>query len=414
MADSNWSALLEGTLADQALTSIREIADGLKTSHSIPGVSFAGGLAGVALFYGYASVALNDESLADTSRKYLDRAVQLAGEDSIPFGFFDGLAGLAWTMQHLQSLLTGEVETDLTEEADEILAQAVRVVPWDGHFDLVYGLTGIGVYALDHPNEVVARELIEQVIRRLRELALLHDAGISWRTPSNLMRSLPLREKYPEGCQDLGVAHGTPGVLGFLARAVQADLAPAGTLDLLEDGLRWLLAQRRPDDGGSAFGGYADPEPLSCRSAWCYGDPGVALILLTLGRTLARKDLENLAVEILGKDTERPEADARATGPSLCHGAGGLAHLYNCFYQATGEEEVARSARRWFERALAMRRPGEGIAGFLNWWPQVGEWHAETGLLTGVAGIGLTLLAATCPVQPSWGRPLLIDIQGGK
>ena len=405
----SWSPLLKGAAAEQALESVREIAAALRDPGlHIPGLSYAGGFAGVALFYGHAAVALEDKRLADTAWMFLDRAVQTAGEESFSLGLFDGLAGLAWTMQHLQVLLTGNAGADLTEEADEILSQVVRVSPWTRHFDLVYGLTGMGVYALDHPDESIARDLIGQVVERLRELAVHHESGISWRTPAELIQAPVLREKYPNGCEDLGVAHGASGVLGFLARAVRAGLAPAGTLELLEEGIRWLLSRRRPDDGGSAFGAYSDPDSVSCRSAWCYGDPGVALQLLAASRTLHRADLQRLATEILVRDTKRPEEDTLADGPNLCHGAAGLVHLYNFFYQASGERTVARAARRWFERTLAMRKPGEWIAGYANWWPQEREWHAEPGFLTGAAGIGLALLAAASPAEPSWGRPMLM------
>src|SRR5436309_417753 len=126
-----WSPLLKGPVADQALESVREIAEALRQPEQhIPGPSYAGGLAGVALFYGHAAVALEDKSLADPAWMFLDRAMQLAEEESLPVGFFAGLTGLAWTLQHLQSLLTGAVRADLTEEADDILSQVVRVSPW--------------------------------------------------------------------------------------------------------------------------------------------------------------------------------------------------------------------------------------------------------------------------------------------
>jgi len=405
----SWSPLLSGVAAEQALESVREIAEALRDPGlHIAELSYAGGLAGVALFFCHAAIGLEDKRLTDTAWMFLDRAVQAAGEESFPLGFFDGLAGLAWTMQHLQALLNPNPEADLTEEADEILSQVVRVSPWPRHFDLVYGLTGIGVYALDHPDERMARDLIGQVVERLWELAVHHDSGISWRTPTELLLAPVLREKYPSGCEDLGVAHGASGVLGFLARAVRTGLAPASALELLDSGVRWLLTQQRPDDGGSAFGAYSDPAPQSCRSAWCYGDPGVALQLLAASRTLDRADLERLAIQILVRDSQRPEEDTLASGPSLCHGAAGLGHLYNFFYQTCGERTVARAARRWFERTLAMRKPGEGIAGYANWWPQEREWHAEPGFLTGAAGVGLALLAAASPGEPSWGRPMLL------
>jgi hypothetical protein len=37
-------------------------------------------------------------------------------------------------------------------------------------------------------------------------------------------------------------------------------------------------------------------------------------------------------------------------------------------------------------------------------------WRAEPGLLTGTAGVGLALLAATTPIEPAWDRALLVAI----
>jgi hypothetical protein len=82
-------------------------------------------------------------------------------------------------------------------------------------------------------------------------------------------------------------------------------------------------------------------------------------------------------------------------------------------YQATGDSGLAEAARFWFERALAMRQPGRGIGGYEAWAPAEDRdmtWVAEAGLLTGAAGIGLALLAATTPIEPAWDRMLLVAI----
>jgi hypothetical protein len=78
-------------------------------------------------------------------------------------------------------------------------------------------------------------------------------------------------------------------------------------------------------------------------------------------------------------------------------------------FQATGEPRLAEAARSWFERTLAMRRPGRGIGGFEAWQP--GEARsADPGLLTGATGIALALLAATTNIEPLWDRMLLASI----
>ncbi len=51
----------------------------------------------------------------------------------------------------------------------------------------------------------------------------------------------------------------------------------------------------------------------------------------------------------------------------LCHGAAGVAHIYNRFWQWTGDDLFGAAARRWFAEVLAMRRPDSGIAGFRSY-----------------------------------------------
>jgi class I lanthipeptide synthase len=41
-------------------------------------------------------------------------------------------------------------------------------------------------------------------------------------------------------------------------------------------------------------------------------------------------------------------------------------------------------------------------------------WRGTPGLLTGAAGVGLALLAAATPVEPSWDRMLLVALPPGE
>ena len=76
---------------------------------------------------------------------------------------------------------------------------------------------------------------------------------------------------------------------------------------------------------------------------------------------------------------------------NLCHGAVGLAHLYNRFYQASGEPVLRDAARAWFARTLAMPRA------------------AQIDLLDGAIGVGLALYAAISTTEPGWDRILLCE-----
>jgi lantibiotic modifying enzyme len=357
------------------------------------------------LFHGYLAAANGDERSRESAEARLAKAVEHAGEGSLSASFFTGLAGIAWTNQHLEELLTGGAMANLNEEIDAALDDLLRTSPWPWAYDLTYGLAGAGCYAVDHPNREIARCLIDLIVDRLDELAQESAEGLAWWTSPTLM-ARQAAERFPDGHFDTGVAHGIPGVIGMLGRVCAAGLATAKSQRLLSSAVAWLLANRRPDDGGSTFGRYVTGfEKHNCRSAWCYGDPGIAAALLSASRATGELSWEHEAIAVALKDCARPRPDMEVVDATLCHGAAGLGHLYNRMYQATGEETFARVARDWFEAVLNMREPGEG---YEAWWPSEGTWARASGLLDGVAGIGLALIAATSSLEPRWDRPLLL------
>jgi hypothetical protein len=98
----------------------------------------------------------------------------------------------------------------------------------------------------------------------------------------------------------------------------------------------------------------------------------------------------------------------------LCHGAAGLAHIYNRAWQATGDGFFAEAARAWLGRALAMRQEIEGAPhGFTAFLPgRDGKlaWMPDAALLTGAGGVALALMAAATAVEPCWDRILLVSL----
>lgn len=405
-----WRPILDGALAKRAKTVVDELAATLAAaSPQTVDPSYAG-RAGIALFLGYRAAVFDDEAAHEAVAHQLERACEEVDEET-PWSFFDGLSGLAWSGQHLDRLLSGESDPDATADVDEGLMRLLATRPWPGHLDLVYGLTGLGCYAVDHPNRSRARQLFDLVIERLDELTPTdHRGHRTWRTPPRLAPP-DLASRYPDGFFNLGVAHGVAGTIGMLAQACALDdLVDERPRELLQGAVRWLLTHRRPADGGSIFTTYlagADDRGASARSAWCYGDPGVAAVLLGAARVLGQDELKEEALAIAHHAALRPPEESGVIDACLCHGAAGLGHLFNRLYQATGAEPLAGAARYWLQRTLDLRRPGEGVGGYASWWPREKAWKAAPGLLDGTAGVGLALLAAISEQESNWDRPLL-------
>ncbi|HYL06388.1 MAG TPA: lanthionine synthetase LanC family protein, partial [Thermoanaerobaculia bacterium] len=123
-----------------------------------------------------------------------------------------------------------------------------------------------------------------------------------------------------------------------------------------------------------------------------------------------------VAVDLALASAERPIATSGVRDAGLCHGSAGLAHLFNRCYQATGEPRLAEASRRWFEHALDFQLPGQGFAGYRAFWFQPdtleGSWRDEAGMLEGVAGIGLALLAGLGDFEPAWDRVMMLSAAG--
>ncbi len=344
-----------------------------------------------------------------------DGVVETLPRTSLEPWLLKGFTGVAWLHRHLADL--GLIPAGGTGEVDRALLRLLGR-RMEGHFDLLYGLVGLGIYGLAASPDPAGREIVARVVDQLDRQAERAGGRVTWRT-------LPDEIAFTRnGSYSLGMAHGVPGVIGLLARAHEAGVARRRTGALLEGSVAWLLGHRLPSGSRSAFAAWTFPGhvPEPSRAAWCYGDPGVAAALYRAGRALERQDWTRAAVDLMRRTSLRPPSSAGIRDATLCHGAVGLAHQLNRFWQATGDPRFAAAARRWYRRALDYRRRGRGVAGFERFGmlhavaePTRGEgrarWSADPGLLTGAAGIGLALLAAASPIEPRWDRLLLLDLR---
>ncbi len=418
-AQRAWLPLLEGEPARRSLREAREIADALRRRITVPppGAHFSlgGGDAGIALFFAYLAEAFPGEGYEDTALELLERAIDGMGRFESWPALYSGFPGVAWVVEHLQGRLLDPAEGDPCEGVAVSLQSYLDRSPWRDDFDLIRGLVGLGVFALERRPRSAGERCLELAVARLGEICERGPQGFAWRSaPEHLVPEL--RATSPEGHYNLGVAHGLPGVIALLGQAHAAGVAQDDARSLLAGAVDWLLAQEQPPGAGSLYPYSVDPgggESKPTRLAWCYGDLGIAAALLVAARSAGVPAWEQRALAIARAAAARPVEASGVVDIGLCHGAAGAAHLFNRLYRASGEPVFAEAARFWLEKALDMRRDDEGIAGFLAYVPDDrGEmgWREDPGFLTGAAGLGLALLAAATPIDPAWDRVLLVAI----
>jgi lantibiotic modifying enzyme len=416
-----WPPLLEGIWRERALEAVHAIAHALHAgrpaaAHQDAAVdpSLGGGAAGLALLFAYLAevrAIAEDEAAA---RHWLGQALRAVSEVEVPASLYGGLTGVAWVAAHLGERFPELATLAIQDEIDEVLLEHLSRSPWPDTYDLISGLVGFGVYALERgPQAATAVACLERVIDRLAETAERRPEGIAWESRSEWLPP-DVREERPPRYYDLGLAHGIPGVIALLGSACAAGVATDKARPLLDGAARWLMV-RRAMVGTDGFPYHVAPGSPSepARLAWCYGDPGVAAALLLAARCVGEPSWERAALAVARRAAERPPDEAGVVDASLCHGAAGLGHLFNRMYQATGEPRLRKAAQFWFQRTLEMRHPDRGIAGFAAWGggrKDSPDWTDDPGLLTGAAGIALALLAAVTPIEPAWDRVLLVSI----
>jgi lantibiotic modifying enzyme len=409
-----WRPILAGEIKDQALAAVGEIVAALPdpTSAEISNASLSGGSAGLAILCAYLSRAALDDDV--NAPQFLAHAVNAVSAQPMDASLFGGFTGIAWAAAHLQGQLL-DPEDDCNEGIDEALKAYLERSPWHDDYDLIVGLVGMGVYAIERLPRAPAVACLEHVVERLDELAERSVNGVTWLSPPEFLPEWQ-RTLCPNGYYNLGLAHGVPGVIALLGQACASGVAPQRARPLLDDAVAWLLQQRLTDSKESSFSSWTAPgiKRDECRLAWCYGDAGVAAALLVAARCVNEAEWEREALAIARRAAARKPESAGVKDAGLCHGSAGLGHIFNRLFQATSEASFRETARYWFEQTLELRRPGQGIAGFSAHRAasddQEEYWKDEVGILEGAAGIALALLAAATHIEPAWDRMLLVSI----
>ena len=340
----------------------------------------------------------------DVALDSLAKGVAMFTREPTQAALFGGAAGLGWCLAHVGG---DETADRVCAAIDQVLAR--RVAAWDGDYDLIAGLAGIGVYALARGE--VGVPLATSIVERLAHLALPRRGGLAWHTPPERLAPWQ-RTGAPRGVWNLGLSHGAAGVIALLARLVAIPRAR----ELLEHAMIFQRSIEGPLDArypAWLIGGPDEPEhagATSSRLAWCYNDLGVAFAILAAGRATNNPawcaDALALARDCAGRTGDRAKLD----DAGLCHGYFGAAHLFQRLHHATGEVCFADAARRWLAHGLATRddRPVAGFPRKLGEAPD--DWMADASLLTGAAGVALALHAMITSVEPGWDQLLLIDL----
>lgn len=353
--------------------------------------SLAGGAVGIALLHIERAVSGHgDEALAHRWIRAAASEPISTGRNSDPFHGTPALAFMLHTARPLGCYRRAYAR--LTEATMAIVRQRLaaaharidRREPLPMYeFDLVHGLTGLGLYLLHaHPDHSLSKEVVGYLIRITEPLG--DDTGKPpWWLPSNLA-GVP-HPDFPEGHGNIGTAHGISAVIALLAYAILHGHDTPAANDALAALTRWTDAHRQHDTG-VWWPPHVTPrtDPIRHRPSWCYGTAGTARAQQLAG--IAQKDAsrqqhaEEAMLAVLTDMTQRDRLD----GIGLCHGRAGL--LQSACRMAAASSDQSRAEQL---KALVPRLADE-LAGQLT-----ADEHNVPELMDGTAGAALALHTAT-------------------
>lgn len=351
------------------------------------------GLAGVALAQRALETVFPARGHIVLAQHALERTLARVGRAPLGEGL-SGLVGVGWVVARLAGS-----EAEVCTVFDDAFEADLSRRAWRRPYDLINGIVGYGVYGLQRLPRPSGRRIIDRVVHLLERLAVPQRLGIAWWSdPGWLPRD---ERRRPNLDWNLGMAHGVPGVVAFLARVVASDVdVGTGTRAraLLREAAAWILSTELPPEAGGRFtDALANGLPgAPTRLAWCYGDAGVASSLFSAARAVGDQALESEGLRIARHAATRSESTADVFDAGVCHGALGLSHVFRRLFVRTGDAVLLDASLRWLERGLSMRSETRGFGGFLAHRgvdrTSRGAWP-DPSLLGGASGIAVVLSA---------------------
>jgi hypothetical protein len=423
MQSLDWEPILPERLAAQAKAAIgggaAEVSDWYLDNKE------PGQLCELAILFAYLAETEDLCHLANRAVECLNLAARRVLLSRAPRNaLHGGLSGVGWTIVHLGN--TDAVDCEVHQETktlwdnttahiDSLIVQDLQSGARTGPYDLLEGVVGWGVYLLERLPRQAASQGLELIVDHLERTAEQSPDGITWRTQQGQSTEPGSQAPPSADLYSLGISRGISGVLCFLGDLVHAGIEELRVRRLLQGGLDWLLAQERPEQCVSRYAPsmMSGRQQRDSRLGWCSGDLGIATVLHRLGRQLEREDCLRSARTLLNQCVMRPENTTGVVDAPLCHGALGIAHVFNRMYQYDRDARYKAAAISWYERGLAMRQSGVEVGGFPAWSGIHGRWIAECSLLTGAIGAALALVSAMHPRTPEWDRLLLLCGAGG-
>lgn len=314
--------------------------------------------------------------------------------------FAHGLSGVLWGVDKI--VHSSQPPEELLEAVHSLDKKLSRRVDDLAHmrYEFLYGVAGIGKYAIDRRSVPVHEPLVEAVFSVLVEQVARHDGCVI--TPRNQILNTGLRASRVEGVIDLGIAHGNAGLLSVLSQALNRGLLPKKACHSVSRLAHDLLTYVRIEpDGNQGVPSFAH-STVRCHLGWCYGTLSTAVAILNAAVALKHSGLLESARRLALSAASTSFADSHIRELTFCHGKMGVALIFDRLARRLEQDSLYLARDRWLASALDWSKSKS----FEDYWEPLAKGG---GILSGLSGVGLSLLSILKGRALDWEGAVLLD-----
>ncbi|MDN3691631.1 lanthionine synthetase LanC family protein [Chryseobacterium tructae] len=343
----------------------------------------------------------------DVEIERVETLIDLASEAPY-YSFASGSLAVTYFMRllHTADIITDEDIDAIEEDSIEFFLELLATCVNKKEYDLFTGLIGLGLYFI----EIQRFDTVAKIVSYIDHLK--HEQNNSFFWIDHIVKE--------DNICDLGLAHGLPSIISFLAECYHKNCEKETCEKLIRGTVNFLINLYEENKNAahifpSKINVVTGEKQLSNRLAWCYGDLGVALSLWKAYTVLQDENLKDICLYMtlnsakirLDKSGVFSSTTHDCIDTGICHGTSGISHIFNKFFKIFQREELKEAHDYWM--SITLQQLEKGIK--FPYDPKNDVWVEHTGLLEGISGVGMVLLDYQYPDKAKdWDKIYLMNI----
>ncbi len=380
---------------------INEIEIEISKSDPLKDIGFFSGEIGIAIFYNQMYEYYKKEEFREKPRERLVNTFDLINEGykstTICSGISSVLIGIKQT--NSESL----VDSLTIEVLNKKVIESVKIMIERRNFDFLHGSTGIiwTLLLFDKIDIDVVSYYVDSIYKVLKKVSKHRYSIVQTRNEEGKLVNFI----------NLSLSHGLSSIIITLAKIASKNISVAKAKYILTKLCNFIICEKLKNIEAlyPSFSRIFNPEIMSSRLAWCYGDIGIMLSLQKASEVLDIPEWQNEAKLILANSIQRKSiVDTKVYDPMLCHGSGGLTAIFHALSLKYNDVAINNIKDYWLNYTLKLGSQKNGLAGFTKLYDNI-QIRPDISVLSGIGGIGLMLLSVLDNSIPDWYTFFMID-----